>query len=90
MNHSFLKNLDLKCIIYCIIFYPPYNLLTIKQALNILPVFMCLEAGKGGITVRDIQKMAIEHDFIWSEKEFADMVYFFDSNGDGKVSIFVN
>lgn len=49
---------------------------------------MCSEAGKGGITVRDIQKMAKEHDFIWSEKEFADMVYFFDSNGDGKVSIF--
>ncbi|KAL0339288.1 UNVERIFIED_CONTAM: hypothetical protein Sangu_1450900 [Sesamum angustifolium] len=44
------------------------------------------ETGKGGITLRDVERLAIAHDFTWSEKEMADMIRCFDSNGDGKVS----
>lgn len=44
------------------------------------------EAGKGGITLRDLQRMAYTHDFTWSDKEMADMIHCFDSDGDGKVN----
>lgn len=43
------------------------------------------EAGKGGITLRDLQRVAAAHDFTWTDKEMADMIYCFDSDGDGKV-----
>ncbi|KAE9445938.1 hypothetical protein C3L33_22163, partial [Rhododendron williamsianum] len=45
------------------------------------------EAGKGGITLRDLQRVAAAHDFTWTDKEMADMIYCFDSDGDGKLSL---
>lgn len=47
---------------------------------------MSSESGKGGLTLRDVQRLAAAHDFTWSEREMADMIYCFDSDGDGKVS----
>ncbi|KAK4416025.1 hypothetical protein Salat_2709900 [Sesamum alatum] len=44
------------------------------------------ETGKGGITLRDVERLAIAHDFTWSEKEIADMIRCFDRDGDGKIS----
>ncbi|KAE8038689.1 hypothetical protein FH972_011169 [Carpinus fangiana] len=43
---------------------------------------------KGSITMRDIERVAMAHDFMWTEKELADMIQCFDSDGDGKVSSF--
>ena len=37
--------------------------------------------------MRDIQRAAIAHDFIWTDKELVDMIRCFDSDGDGKVSV---
>lgn len=48
---------------------------------------MCTEAGKGTVGVRDLQRAATAHNFIWTEKELLDMIRFFDSDGDAKVSI---
>ncbi|CAI9781600.1 unnamed protein product [Fraxinus pennsylvanica] len=45
------------------------------------------EVGKGNITLRDIQRVATAHDFTWSEKEISDMIYCFDSDGDGKLNL---
>ncbi|OVA03102.1 EF-hand domain [Macleaya cordata] len=45
------------------------------------------EAGKGNITKKDLQRVATAHDFIWTDKEMADMIHSFDSDGDGKVSV---
>ncbi|XP_047338965.1 uncharacterized protein LOC124942490 [Impatiens glandulifera] len=45
------------------------------------------EAGKGSINVRDLRRLAIAHDFTWTDKEMADMIHCFDSNGDGKLSL---
>lgn len=45
------------------------------------------EAGKGSITKRDLQRVATEHDFSWSDEEMAAMIHCFDSDGDGKVGI---
>lgn len=42
---------------------------------------------KGSITVRDIERVAIAHDFMWTEKELADMIHCFDSDRDGKLSM---
>lgn len=36
--------------------------------------------------MRDLERMAVAHDFTWSDKELADMIRCFDSDGDGKVS----
>lgn len=47
--------------------------------------FCTAEAGEGKINRRDLQKIAVAHDFMWSEKEIADMILHFDSDGDGKV-----
>ncbi|KAL6555055.1 hypothetical protein OROGR_006313 [Orobanche gracilis] len=44
------------------------------------------ESGSGGFNLRDVQRLAATHDFTWSEKEIADMIYCFDSDGDGKIS----
>ncbi|CAK9188398.1 unnamed protein product [Ilex paraguariensis] len=43
--------------------------------------------GKGSITLRDLQRVAAAHDFTWTNKEIADMIYCFDSDGDGKLSL---
>ncbi|XP_056693487.1 uncharacterized protein [Spinacia oleracea] len=45
------------------------------------------EAGKGSITLRDLQKMAASHDFSWTDKELADMIRCFDSDRDGKLTL---
>ncbi|KAL6513554.1 hypothetical protein OROGR_021040 [Orobanche gracilis] len=44
------------------------------------------ETGKGGFTLRDVQRVARAHDFTWSEKEMADMICCFDCDGDGKIN----
>jgi Ca2+-binding EF-hand superfamily protein len=45
----------------------------------------CTEVGKGYITAYDIEKMAIAHDFTWTDGEIAKMVHSLDSDGDRKV-----
>lgn len=40
----------------------------------------------GGLSLRDLQRVATAHDFMWTDKELADMIRCFDSDGDGKVS----
>ncbi|OIW19026.1 hypothetical protein TanjilG_10587 [Lupinus angustifolius] len=52
----------------------------------IVHFFQLDEAGKGTVSVRDLQRAAEVHDFIWTDKEFFDMIRFFDSDGDGKLS----
>lgn len=53
----------------------------------ILHFFQFDEAGHGNINLRDLERMAVAHDFMWSEKEMADMILHFDSDGDGKLSL---
>ncbi|KAJ3706572.1 hypothetical protein LUZ61_010277 [Rhynchospora tenuis] len=45
------------------------------------------EVGKGYITAYDVEKMAIAHDFTWTDGEIAKMVRSFDSDGDRKLSL---
>ncbi|CAN1332048.1 hypothetical protein LINPERPRIM_LOCUS35571 [Linum perenne] len=45
------------------------------------------ERGSGVITRRDLQRVATVHDFIWSDKELADMMNYFDGDGDGKLNL---
>ncbi|KAL3615562.1 hypothetical protein CASFOL_041223 [Castilleja foliolosa] len=45
------------------------------------------ETGKSGINIRDVQRLAIAHDFTWSENEMASMISCFDSDGDGKINL---
>ncbi|KAK7260110.1 hypothetical protein RIF29_25879 [Crotalaria pallida] len=52
----------------------------------ILHFFQFDAAGKGTVTARDLERAAIAHDFIWSDKELAHMMRFFDSDRDGKLS----
>ena len=47
---------------------------------------MHVERCTGGISARDLEKAAIAHDFTWTDKEVADMIHLFDSDGDAKVS----
>ncbi|KAL8268359.1 hypothetical protein R6Q59_002157 [Mikania micrantha] len=53
----------------------------------ILHFFQFDEAGKGGINLRDLQRVAALHDFTWKDDEMEHMIHFFDSNGDGKLSL---
>ncbi|BAT97656.1 hypothetical protein LR48_Vigan11g069900 [Vigna angularis] len=53
----------------------------------IVHFFQLDEAGKGTLNVRDIQKAATAHDFLWTDKELVDMIRCFDSDGDGKLSL---
>ncbi|KAL5133082.1 hypothetical protein HKD37_03G006469 [Glycine soja] len=53
----------------------------------IVHFFQLDEAGKGTISVRDIQRAATAHDFLWTDKELVDMIRYFDSDGDGKLSL---
>ncbi|KAA3475374.1 caltractin ICL1b isoform X1 [Gossypium australe] len=46
------------------------------------------EAGKGSISMRDLRRVAIAHDFMWTDKDLAEMIQCFDTDGDGKVSTF--
>ncbi|XP_061363836.1 uncharacterized protein LOC133307350 isoform X2 [Gastrolobium bilobum] len=50
-------------------------------------MFWHAEAGKGTVTIRDLQRAAIAHDFIWTDRELADMIRYFDSDGDGKINL---
>ncbi|KAI3743776.1 hypothetical protein L1987_56842 [Smallanthus sonchifolius] len=50
----------------------------------ILDFFQFDEAGKGGINLRDLQRVATLHDFTWKDEEIEHMIHFFDSDGDGK------
>ncbi|KAI3796678.1 hypothetical protein L1987_39357 [Smallanthus sonchifolius] len=45
------------------------------------------EAGRGGINFRDLQRVAALHDFTWKDEEMEHMIHFFDSDGDGKLSL---
>ncbi|KAL4353144.1 hypothetical protein GQ457_06G032870 [Hibiscus cannabinus] len=45
------------------------------------------EAGKGSISMRDLRRVAISHDFMWSDKELGDMIHCFDSDRDGKLNL---
>ncbi|KAI3967241.1 hypothetical protein MKW92_049792 [Papaver armeniacum] len=53
----------------------------------IIHFFQFDEAGKGSITKRDLQRVATEHDFSWSDEEMAAMIHCFDSDGDGKLNL---
>ncbi|CAN1848525.1 hypothetical protein LINPERHAP1_LOCUS38962 [Linum perenne] len=53
----------------------------------ILYFFQFDERGSGVITRRDLQRVATVHDFIWSDKELADMMNYFDGDGDGKLNL---
>ncbi|XP_076949185.1 uncharacterized protein LOC143621742 [Bidens hawaiensis] len=53
----------------------------------ILHFFQFDEAGKGGISLRDVQRVAASHDFTWKDEEMEHMIHFFDGDGDGKLSL---
>ncbi|MCD9641995.1 hypothetical protein HAX54_028581 [Datura stramonium] len=53
----------------------------------IMHFFQFDEAGKGSISFRDLRRMAISHDFTWSDEDMANMIRCFDSTGDGKLSL---
>ncbi|MED6107409.1 hypothetical protein PIB30_013518 [Stylosanthes scabra] len=53
----------------------------------IVHFFQLDEAAKGTVSMRDLQRAAIAHDFSWTDKELLDMIRCFDSDGDGRVSI---
>ncbi|XP_073028403.1 uncharacterized protein [Primulina eburnea] len=45
------------------------------------------ETGNGGFFLRDLCRLAAAHDFTWSEKDMANMIHLFDSDGDGKITL---
>lgn len=49
-------------------------------------MFYLAVTGKGSFTLKDLQRVAAAHDFVWTDKELADMIRCFDSDNDGKVS----
>ncbi|KAK9051569.1 hypothetical protein SSX86_028196 [Deinandra increscens subsp. villosa] len=53
----------------------------------ILHFFQFDESGKGGINLRDLRRVAASHDFTWKDEEMERMIHFFDSDGDGKLSL---
>ncbi|KAK2433062.1 hypothetical protein P8452_30451 [Trifolium repens] len=53
----------------------------------IVHFFQLDEAGKGTVTIRDLERAAIAHDFAWTDKELVDMIRCFDSDRDGKLSL---
>ncbi|XVF22753.1 hypothetical protein REPUB_Repub12eG0198200 [Reevesia pubescens] len=53
----------------------------------IMHFFQFDEAGKGSISIRDLRRVAIAHDFMWTDKELSDMILCFDGNGDGKLNL---
>ncbi|KAI4354806.1 hypothetical protein L6164_003642 [Bauhinia variegata] len=53
----------------------------------ILHFFQFDETGKGSLSLRDLQRIAVAHDFTWTDKELADMICCFDGDGDGKLSL---
>ncbi|XP_015889410.2 uncharacterized protein LOC107424190 [Ziziphus jujuba] len=53
----------------------------------VLHFFQFDDEWKGGISIRDVERVANAHDFTWSDKELADMINCFDSDGDRKLSL---
>ncbi|XP_024169913.1 uncharacterized protein DDB_G0283697 isoform X1 [Rosa chinensis] len=53
----------------------------------VLHFFQFDEKCNGGISARDLERVAIAHDFMWTDKEVADMIHLFDSDGDAKLSL---
>ncbi|CAL5211129.1 unnamed protein product [Lathyrus oleraceus] len=53
----------------------------------IVHFFQLDEAGKGTVTIRDLERAAITHDFAWTDNELVDMIRCFDSDGDGRLSL---
>ncbi|XP_031269650.1 centrin-1 isoform X2 [Pistacia vera] len=53
----------------------------------ILHFFQFDESGRGIISKRDLRRVAVAHDFLWTDEELADMVHCFDSDGDGKLNL---
>ncbi|KAJ9188482.1 hypothetical protein P3X46_003838 [Hevea brasiliensis] len=53
----------------------------------VLHFFQFDEAGRGLLTVRDLQRVATAHDFTWTDWELTDMIHCFDSDGDGKLNL---
>ncbi|XP_004306956.1 PREDICTED: myb-like protein V isoform X1 [Fragaria vesca subsp. vesca] len=53
----------------------------------VLHFFQFDENCNGGISARNLEKLAVAHDFIWTDKEVADMIHLFDSDGDAKLSL---
>ncbi|KAK3195057.1 hypothetical protein Dsin_026367 [Dipteronia sinensis] len=53
----------------------------------ILHFFQFDESEKGGLSMTDIRRVAIAHDFTWTDNELADMIRYFDSDGDGKLNL---
>lgn len=51
-------------------------------------IVSCAENWNDGISVRDLERVANQHDFTWTDEELADMIRCFDSDGDGKVNDF--
>lgn len=49
--------------------------------------FLFDEAGKGKISVRDLGRVALTHDFTWSKQELNEMVRTFDKDCDGQLSL---
>ncbi|CAB4300042.1 unnamed protein product [Prunus armeniaca] len=53
----------------------------------VLHFFQFDENCNGGLSLWDLQRVATAHDFMWTDKELADMIRCFDSDGDGKLSL---
>lgn len=53
----------------------------------ILQFFQFDDAGKGSISLRDLRRVSVAHDFIWTDDELFDMIHCFDSDGDGKLNL---
>ncbi|XP_057843528.2 uncharacterized protein LOC131052904 [Cryptomeria japonica] len=45
------------------------------------------EAGKGKITVRDLERVALAHDFMWSKQELSEMINAFDKDCDRQINL---
>eukprot|EP00850_Spirogloea_muscicola_P006517 SM000031S11526 [mRNA] locus=s31:155768:157269:- [translate_table: standard] len=45
------------------------------------------ERASGGISARDIDRVALAHDYCWGDDEVQDMIDFFDGTGSGKLSL---
>lgn len=45
------------------------------------------EAGKGKITVRDLERVALAHDFTWSKQELSEMINAFDKDSDRQLNL---
>ncbi|KAH7577757.1 hypothetical protein ACOSP7_001224 [Xanthoceras sorbifolium] len=53
----------------------------------VLHFFQFDESEKGGLSMTDLRRVAIAHDFTWTDDELADMIHCFDSDGGGKLNL---